>query len=102
MLSQITIALGLFMAGASAQQAANCQYQSLKCGSVLLAAPFTYTEAQLTAAINDTASIPELDTAQISQTLFHCTDILGTVTGNAFCFAGCDSKPGVRNDQCIL
>jgi hypothetical protein len=26
---------------------------------------------------------------------------LGAVTGNSFCFAGCDSKPGVRNDQCI-
>ncbi|KAJ5775370.1 uncharacterized protein N7511_000381 [Penicillium nucicola] len=102
MLSQITIALSLVLAGASAQQAANCAYQSLKCGSVLLAAPFSYTEAQLTAAVNDTASIPVLSSTQISQTLFHCTDILGTVTGNAYCFAGCDTKPGVRNDQCIL
>jgi hypothetical protein len=40
MLSQFTIAMGLLLAGASAQQAANCNYQSLKCGSVLLAAPF--------------------------------------------------------------
>jgi hypothetical protein len=41
MLSQTTIALGLLLAGASAQQAANCDYQSFKCGSVLLAAPFS-------------------------------------------------------------
>jgi hypothetical protein len=41
MLSQTTIALGLLLAGASAQQAANCEYQSFKCGSVLLAAPFS-------------------------------------------------------------
>ncbi|KAJ6002265.1 hypothetical protein N7522_007492 [Penicillium canescens] len=102
MLSQTTIALGLLLAGASAQQAANCEYQSFKCGSVLLAAPFTYTTAQLTAAVNDTASIPALTTAQLSQSLFHCTDILGAITGNSYCFAGCDSKPGSRNDQCIL
>jgi hypothetical protein len=41
MFSQTTIALGLLLAGASAQQAANCEYQSFKCGSVLLAAPFS-------------------------------------------------------------
>lgn len=61
-----------------------------------------YTDAQLTAAVNDTASIPSIDTAQLSQTLFHCTDIVGTLTANAYCFAGCDTKPGTRNDQCIL
>jgi hypothetical protein len=61
-----------------------------------------YTDAQLTAAVNDTASIPALTPAQLSATLFHCTDILGTITGNAYCFAGCDTKPGTRNDQCIL
>lgn len=61
-----------------------------------------YTTAQLIAAINDTASIPILTVAEISQTLFHCTDILGTITGNSYCFAGCDSKAGTRNDQCIM
>ncbi|CAI7659093.1 unnamed protein product [Penicillium bialowiezense] len=102
MLSKVCVTIALFLAGAQAQQAANCQYQSLKCGSVLLAAPYSYTAEQLTAAVNDTVSIPPLSTAQLSATLFHCTDILGTITGNAYCFAGCDSKPGVRNDQCVL
>lgn len=61
-----------------------------------------YTTAQLIAAINDTVSIPILTNAEISQTLFHCSDILGTITGNSYCFAGCDSKVGTRNDQCIM
>lgn len=113
--------LGLLLAGAHAQQAANCEYQSLKCGSVLLAAPYSrqslllfdiinllllksigYTSAQLIAAVNDTASIPVLTTAELSATIFHCYDILGDLTGNSYCFAGCDTKPGTRNDQCIL
>jgi hypothetical protein len=64
--------------------------------------PSAYTEAQLIAAINDTLSIPAVSTAQLSTTLFHCTDILGSITGNAFCFAGCDIKLGTRNDQCIM
>lgn len=41
MLPQFVVTIGLFLAGAQAQQAANCQYQSLKCGSVLLAAPYS-------------------------------------------------------------
>jgi hypothetical protein len=32
---------GILLAGVHAQQAANCEYQSLKCGSVLLAAPYS-------------------------------------------------------------
>ncbi|KAJ5626656.1 hypothetical protein N7528_004083 [Penicillium herquei] len=102
MLGKLVLSLGLFLAGVQAQQSVNCEYQSLKCGSVLLAAPYSYTEAQLVAAVNDTTSIPVISVAQLSQTLFHCTDILGTITGNAYCFAGCDTKPGTRNDQCIL
>ncbi|KAJ5894563.1 hypothetical protein N7495_006254 [Penicillium taxi] len=102
MLAKSVLSISLFLAGVQAQQAANCQYQSLKCGSALLAAPYGYTEAQLSAAVNDTASIPPISISQLSQTLFHCTDILGGITGNAFCFAGCDAKPGTRNDQCIL
>ncbi|KAJ5620980.1 hypothetical protein N7510_004964 [Penicillium lagena] len=93
---------GFLLAGVHAQQAANCEYQSLKCGSVLLAAPYGYTSTQLLAAVNDTASIPILTTAQLSATLFHCYDILGDITGNSYCFAGCDTKPGTRNDQCIM
>lgn len=41
MLSKVCVTIALFLAGAQAQQAANCQYQSLKCGSVLLAAPYS-------------------------------------------------------------
>ncbi|KAJ5919659.1 hypothetical protein N7454_009494 [Penicillium verhagenii] len=102
MFGKIVLSVGLFLAAVQAQQASNCEYLSLKCGSVLLTAPYSYTEAQLIAAVNDTTSIPTLSPAQLSQTLFHCTDILGTITGNSYCFAGCDVKPGVRNDQCIL
>lgn len=120
MICKVALSIGILLAGVQAQQAVNCVYQSLKCGSALLAAPFSksefskhpnftnihhllgYTEAQLAAAVNDTASIPPLTAAQLSQTLFHCADILGTITGNAYCFAGCDSKPGIRNDQCVL
>ncbi|KAJ5649328.1 uncharacterized protein N7484_003051 [Penicillium longicatenatum] len=102
MFNKLILSVGLLLAGVQAQQAVNCDYQSLKCGSVLLGAPYVYTPAQLVAAVNDTISIPALSTAEISQTLFHCTDILGAITGNAYCFAGCDTKPGVRNDQCIL
>lgn len=40
MLIKIALSVGLLFAGAQAQQAANCVYQELKCGSVLLAAPF--------------------------------------------------------------
>ncbi|KAJ5089098.1 hypothetical protein N7532_007782 [Penicillium argentinense] len=102
MICRLAIAATVLLAGAQAQQATNCEYQSLKCGSALLAAPFSYTEAQIAAAVNDTASIPPLTTDQLSQTLYHCTDILGTITGNAFCFAGCDVKGTTRNDQCIM
>ncbi|KAJ5177186.1 uncharacterized protein N7482_003063 [Penicillium canariense] len=102
MVGKLALTIGLLLAGAQAQQATNCTYQSLKCGSVLLAPPFNYTTLQLTTAVNDTSSIPLVSTTDLSQTLFHCTDILGTITGNAYCFAGCDTKPGVRNDQCIL
>ncbi|KAJ5831854.1 hypothetical protein N7474_000165 [Penicillium riverlandense] len=93
---------GILLAGVHAQQAANCLYQSLKCGSALLAPPYSYTPAQLIAAVNDTASIPILTTAQVSATLFHCYDILGDLTANSYCFAGCDTKAGTRNDQCIM
>ncbi|KAJ5992207.1 hypothetical protein N7451_007931 [Penicillium sp. IBT 35674x] len=102
MLGKLILSVGLFLAGVQAQQTANCDYLSLKCGSALLAAPYGYTPAQLIAAVNDTASIPIISVAQLSQTLFHCTDILGAITGNSYCFAGCDVKAGVRNDQCIL
>ncbi|KAJ5191930.1 uncharacterized protein N7498_010915 [Penicillium cinerascens] len=98
MICKLIISTALLLAGAQAQQATNCEYQSLKCASVLLGTPYT----QLIAAVNDTVSIPPLTTAQISQCLFHCTDILGTITGNSYCFAGCDTKPGTRNDQCIM
>jgi hypothetical protein len=40
MLTKLAMTAGLLLAGAQAQQLANCEYQSLKCGSVLLAAPF--------------------------------------------------------------
>ncbi|KAJ5223388.1 hypothetical protein N7468_007930 [Penicillium chermesinum] len=102
MICELAISIGLLCVGVHAQQAQNCVYQSLKCGSVLLATPYRYTAAQLQAAVNDTASIPPLGTAELSRTLYHCTDILGTITGNSYCFAGCDTKPGLRNDQCIL
>ncbi|KAJ5536112.1 hypothetical protein N7513_009298 [Penicillium frequentans] len=102
MLGKLILSVGLFLAGVQAQQAANCDYLSLKCGSALLGAPYNYTTAQLVTAVNDTASIPIITVAQLSETLFHCTDILGAITGNAYCFAGCDTKAGVRNDQCIV
>ncbi|KAJ5398158.1 hypothetical protein N7509_006271 [Penicillium cosmopolitanum] len=102
MLYKTALSIACILVGTQAQQATNCQYQSLKCGSALLAAPYSYTTAQLIAAINDTASIPILTVAEISQTLFHCTDILGTITGNSYCFAGCDSKASTRNDQCSM
>ncbi|KAJ6110749.1 hypothetical protein N7486_002984 [Penicillium sp. IBT 16267x] len=102
MLGKLVLSVGLFLVGVQAQQTTNCDYQSLKCGSVLLGTGYGYTSAQLIAAVNDTASIPVISDTQLSQTLFHCTDIYGAITGNAYCFAGCDAKPGVRNDQCIL
>ncbi|KAJ5754388.1 hypothetical protein N7533_003931 [Penicillium manginii] len=102
MLYKTSLSIACILLGTQAQQATNCQYQSLKCGSALLATPYSYTTAQLIAAINDTVSIPILTNAEISQTLFHCSDILGTITGNSYCFAGCDSKVGTRNDQCIM
>lgn len=41
MISNIIISAALLLTGVQAQQAANCLYQSLKCGSVLLGAPYS-------------------------------------------------------------
>jgi len=43
MFGKLILSVGLFLAGVQAQQTANCEYQSLKCGSVLLAAPYGKT-----------------------------------------------------------
>lgn len=52
--------------------------------------------------VNDTPSVPTNITGeQLNQVLYHCIDILGNITANAYCFAGCDAKSGDRNDQCI-
>lgn len=88
--------------------AARCSIQYVRQSNLptstrnVLSISTAYTDAQLTAAVNDTASVPPLTLAQLSQTLFHCTDTLGTITANAYCFAGCDVKAGTRNSQCIL
>lgn len=41
MLAKVALSLGLLFAGAQAQQAVNCNYQQLVCGSTLLVAPFS-------------------------------------------------------------
>lgn len=43
MFGKVILFVGLFLAGVQAQQTANCDYLSLKCGSALLAAPFGKT-----------------------------------------------------------
>lgn len=44
MICKLAVSIGLLLAGVQAQQAANCQYQSLKCGSVLLNPPYSKFE----------------------------------------------------------
>ncbi|KAJ5776948.1 hypothetical protein N7520_000194 [Penicillium odoratum] len=110
MFGKLVLSVGVLLAGVQAQQAGNCLKKTsayvsdvmLKQSILTLNTILAYTPAQLIAAVNDTVSIPQLSVTQLSQTLFHCTDILGGITGNAFCFAGCDTKPSVRNDQCIM
>jgi hypothetical protein len=43
MFKKLILSVGLFLAVVQAQQAVNCDYQSLKCGSVLLGAPYGRT-----------------------------------------------------------
>lgn len=62
-----------------------------------------YTVSELTAAVNDTPSIPPLSVAQLTQVIYHCEDILGNITGNAYCVNGCLPAPTLtEDDQCQI
>lgn len=62
-----------------------------------------YTVSKLTAAVNDAPSIPPLSVAQLTQVIYHCEDILGNTTGNAYCVNGCLPTPTrTEDDQCQI
>lgn len=60
-----------------------------------------YTMNELTAAVNQTPSIPPLNVPQLTQVIYHCDDILGNITGNTYCINGCLTAASlIENDQC--
>jgi hypothetical protein len=62
-----------------------------------------YTNAELIAAVNQTASIPPISVAQLFQVIYRCEDIHGGIVGNSLCVDGCLATPDpTRDDQCKL
>lgn len=62
-----------------------------------------YTNAELIAAVNQTSTIPPLNTSQLLQVIYHCQDINGNIVGNSFCEEGClANSQATQDDQCKL
>lgn len=62
-----------------------------------------YSISELTAAVNQTSSIPQISVAQLFQVIYRCEDIYGSIVGNSFCVDGCLATPdNTSDDQCKL
>lgn len=70
MLYRNLLSAAIFLTGAYSQQATNCQYQSLKCGSALLAAPYSESSSRY-------QDVPHLQ--RLTTLMFQATPLLNSL-----------------------